>query len=186
MGRLDAHMWSDGRVVDEGNGETPLVAACGAGSIEIYEALIQAGAQVSADARYDGATALTLSIMSKNRQFITPLLRPGMKLDSPQDTHNATLISTAELVRLASAYLQPCNIAAWLQEGASPLVLKGEIGALIVTLEVGDADGPAAGMKLQLSHMRALLDFHAVFLKDPPVPLSHAVTQLAAQEPGLV
>ena len=41
-------------------------------------------------------------------------------------------------------------------------------------------------MKLQLSHMRALLDSHAVFLKDPPVPLSHAVTQLAAQEPGLV
>ena len=41
-------------------------------------------------------------------------------------------------------------------------------------------------MKLQLSHMRALLDSHAVFLKDPPVPLPHAVTQLAAQEPGLV
>ena len=34
--------------------------------------------------------------------------------------------------------------------------------------------------------MRALLDCHAVFLKDPPVPLAHAVTQLAAQEPNLV
>ena len=59
----------------------------------------------------------------------------------------------------------------------------------MVTLEVGDADGPTAEMKLQLSHMRALLHFHADFLdflKDPPVPLPHAVTQLAAQEPGLV
>ena len=59
----------------------------------------------------------------------------------------------------------------------------------MVTLEVGDADGPTAEMKLQLSHMRALLHFHADFLdflKDPPVPLPHAVRQLAAQEPGLV
>ena len=109
-------------------------------------------------------------------------LTQGPKRLEDQDT----LDVRASVQPLAEAFLDPARIAAWLQEGASPLVLKGEIGALIVTLEVGDADGPTAGMKLQLSHMRALLDSHAVFLKDPPVPLAHAVTQLAAQEPGLV
>ena len=190
MGRLDAHMWSDKRVVDEGNGETPLLAAfgagsfeicealiqagadakaadkqgktplvaacevkhfklfetlikagaevnaadqrgttpllaaCGAGSFEIFEALITAGVQVSA-VRYDGATALALSIMSKNRRYIASLLRPGLEMDSREDMHDATLISTAELLSLAQAYLQPINIGTWLQDGASVLGLKG-------------------------------------------------------------
>ena len=176
-------------------GTTPLMAACGAGSFEIYEALIKAGAdakalkagaQVSADARYDGVTALALSIMSKSRRCITSLLRPDMKLEPREDLHDNTLISAAELLRLASVYLHPFNIAAWLQKGVSPLVLKGEISALMVSLQVCDAEGPTAEMKFQLSQMRALLDFHAVFLEDPPVPLQHAVMQLAAQEPGLV
>ena len=142
---------------------------------------------------------LALALLSKNEGCIELALTQGPNRREDQGTLGvrASVQPLAEacldpaqigarILCLASAYLQPCNIAAWLQEGASPLVLKGEIGALIVTLEVGDADGPAAGMKLQLSHMRALLDFHVVFLKDPPVPLAHAVTQLAAQEPGLV
>jgi hypothetical protein len=109
-----------------------------------------------------------------------------MKLEPREDLHDNTLISAAELLRLASIYLHPFNIAAWLQKGVSPLVLKGEISALMVSLQICDAEGPTAEMKFQLSQMRALLEFHADFLEAPPVPFSHAVVQLAAQEPRLV
>ena len=165
------------------------------------------GAQVFAEAplRYDGATPLALSIVSKNRWAIISFLRPGIELDpqSQEDVHDTTSLTVSDLLRLASAYLQPFNIGKWLQDGVSPLALKGEIGALIATLAVQDEtdhgrkvtpsgetvrddEGPMAEMKLQLGHMRALLDSHAVFLKKPPVPFSHAVVQLAAQEPRLV
>ena len=178
-------------------GDTPLLAAVAAGNARLARELAARGANVEAS-RKDGANVLALALLSKNEACIELALTQGPKRLEDQGTLGvrASVQPFAEacldpaqigawMLCLASAYLQPCNIAAWLQEGASPLVLKGEIGALIVTLEVGDA-GPAAGMKLQLSHMRALLDSHAVFLKDPPVPLAHAVTQLAAQEPGLV
>ena len=179
-------------------GNTPLLAAVAAGNARLARELAARGANVRAS-RKDGASVLALALLSKNEACIELALTQGPNRREDQGTlgvrasvqplAEACLVPAqigAWMLCLASAFLQPCNIAAWLQEGASPLVLKGEIGALIVTLEVGDADGPVAGMKLQLSHMRALLDFHAVFLKDPPVPLAHAVTQLAAQEPGLV
>lgn len=45
--QLDAHMWSDARVLDQTQ-TTPLLAACGAGSFEICDALVKAGADVKA------------------------------------------------------------------------------------------------------------------------------------------
>ena len=182
-------------------GNTPLLAAVAAGNAQLARELAARGANVEAS-RKDGANVLALALLSKNEACIELALTQGPNRREDQGTlgvrasvqplAEACLVPAqigAWMLCLASAFLQPCNIAAWLQEGASPLVLKGEIGALMVTLEVGDADGPTAEMKLQLSHMRALLHFHADFLdflKDPPVPLPHAVTQLAAQEPGLV
>jgi ankyrin repeat protein len=86
-------MWNDARVVDEGTGETPLLAACAAGSFEICEALINAGADVRA-ADKDGNTPLLAACgegsfgLSGNSDVVRLLMKAGA--DVATDKHKRT------------------------------------------------------------------------------------------------
>ena len=216
--QLDANMWSDARVVDTNTGETPLLAACSAGSVEIVEALIKAGAdatavdkngntpllaacgvgsyeicealiQEGADVRqaprYDGdATAFTLSVMSGNWSLVELIRKhntTGLELGSL-----SPLASASNFLELATAYAQPHGIHARVRD-RSALALKAEMGALVALLEqLVEKDSTRmdlAKTRDKVSHARAFVNHHADLLQNPPVALSHAVIQLALQEP---
>jgi hypothetical protein len=196
--QLDAHMWIDTRVVDKNTGETPLIAACGASSVEICEALIKAGADVRQVPRHDGdATAFTLSVMSGNWSLVEFLLKhntKGLELGSP-----SPLASASNFLQLASAYAQPHGIHARVRDGSSALALKGEMGALVALLEqLVEKDSLGALVEKdstlvdfaktcdKLSNARAFVNHHVELLQNPPVPLSHTVMQLVLQEPDEV
>ena len=166
------------------DGKTLLLAACKGGSLEICEALVEAGADIHI-ARHDGATTLALSVKSANWKLVEYVLqRRSNVLDSSDP-----IVVASDLVQLASAYVQPVGIHAQLRDGASPLALRGEMGALLSALETTkDIIGAdhAATLKVQLGHVRAFVDHHHKVLQNPPVSLAHTVTQLAAQEPDVV
>ena len=67
------------------------------------------------------------------------------------------------------------------------MALECEIGALLATFKASASSNDAMmTLRLRLGHVRAFLDHHAEFLRNPPVKLPHAVAQLAAQEADLV
>merc|ERR1712166_1280302 len=174
---------ADASVQDKG-GRTPLLAACEGGNMAIFDAVIKAGADIHI-ARHDGATTLALSVKSANWKLVEYVLqRRSNVLDSSDP-----IVVASDLVQLASAYVQPVGIHAQLRDGASPLSLRGEMGALLSALETTrDIIGAdhAATLKVQLGHVRAFVDHHSSILQNPPVSLAHTVTQLAAQEPDVV
>ena len=164
--------------------KTLLLAACEGGSLEICEALVEAGADIHI-ARHDGATTLALSVKSANWKLVEYVLQRRSKVLDSSDP----IVVASDLVQLASAYVQPVGIHAQLRDGASPLALRGEMGALLSALETTkDIIGAdhAATLKVQLGHVRAFVDHHHKVLQNPPVSLAHTVTQLAAQEPDVV
>jgi len=164
-----------------------MLAACKAGSLEIYEALVAAGADTQV-ARYDGATALGLSVVSGNWKLVESVLRQRSKaLDSSDRT---PIVVASDVVQLASVYVQAFGIDAQLRNGVSPLALRGEMGALLSALEVSKDDitgaDDATALKVQLGHVRAFVDHHHEILQRPPVPLAHTLRQLATQEADVV
>ena len=97
MKQLDnIQMWNDARVVDEGTGETPLLAACAAGSFEICEALINAGADVRA-ADKDGNTPLLAACgegsfgLSGNSDVVRLLMKAGADVAAKDLGHQTCL-----------------------------------------------------------------------------------------------
>ena len=174
---------ADASVQDKG-GRTPLLAACEGGNMEIFDAVIKAGADIQV-VRHDGATVLGMSVISANWKLVEYVLQRRSKVLDSSDP----IVVASDLVQLASAYVQPVGIHAQLRDGASPLALRGEMGALLSALEttkgIIGADH-AATLKVQLGHVRAFVDHHHKVLQNPPVSLAHTVTQLAAQEPDVV
>ena len=174
---------ADVSVQDKG-GRTPLLAACEGGNMAIFDAVIKAGADIQV-ARHDGATVLGMSVISANWKLVEYVLQRRSKVLDSSDP----IVVASDLVQLASAYVQPVGIHAQLRDGASPLALRGEMGALLSALEttkgIIGADH-AATLKVQLGHVRAFVDHHSSILQNPPVSLAHTVTQLAAQEPDVV
>jgi ankyrin repeat protein len=110
--QLDAYMWIDARVVDKHTGETPLMVACGAGSVEIVEALLKVGAEVRQASRHDDdATAFTLSVMSGNWRLVELLRKHntiGLELSSL-----SPLASASNFLQLANKYEKRTEYA-WL------------------------------------------------------------------------
>ena len=183
---------------------SPLVAASGAGvqRFKIREALIKAGADSRAT-RYDGASNLSLAIMSREKRDIAVAIE-ALELES-EHWHGSRLcngwrdssaggcatddtMSAADVQQLASPYLQTSALSERLLHGASPLAIKGEIGALLAALEAICQD-MATGQNLdalsrRLDRARSFLDHHSALLQEPPVPIEQAVAQLFAQEPA--
>jgi hypothetical protein len=168
---------------------------------KIREALIEAGADPRAT-RYDGASNLSLAILSRDKADIAAAIE-ALKLGSTHwhglcngwressaggCTINASL-SAADVEQLALPYLRPSALIERLLLGASPLAIKGEIGALLAALDAICKD-MAAGHHLEalsgrLDRVRSFLDHHRGLLQEPPVPIEQAVAQLVAQEPAV-
>ena len=173
-------------------GNTPLLAAIGGGHLDLAKALIEAGANVETT-RQDGAGLLALAIVSQKEEFINFAFQHGPRRLERQVSSSAA----SDVAQFSQLFLDPSQIGNWLQGGASPqglvgeigALLRGEMGALLSALEttkgIIGADH-AATLKVQLGHVRAFVDHHHKVLQNPPVSLAHTVTQLAAQEPDVV
>ena len=185
------------------HGNTALLLACKAGSLELATMLKDAGADVSvANKRRD--TPLLAALAAGNLELATVLLSWGADVKAER-RDGAGLIalaihskrpdsisfalrhgperiasqSTFDVRALAQAYASPRNIQRWLLAGASPRTLALEIGALLTYPE---AD---AGIVKRLDDLRALLHRHKDFLQDTAKwPVPHVVEQLAAQDRG--
>ncbi len=104
--------------------DTPLLAAVGAGKLALAEMLVSKGANVEA-VRMDGAGLLSLAIVSQQPEMLKFAL-----MCSPKTLEHHDAMSASEL---AAAFLNPARIEAWLRNGASPLGLAGQVGALMAS-----------------------------------------------------
>jgi hypothetical protein len=96
--QLDVQMWTDARVVDsEGTGETPLLAACTAGSLEICEALIRAGASATA-ADKDGNTPLLVACAAGSFEICEMLIKAGADVNAADKDGNDAIYH-AEMIK---------------------------------------------------------------------------------------
>jgi hypothetical protein len=153
-------------------GDTPLLAAVGAGKLELAEMLVSKGAKVEA-VRKDGATLLSLAIVSQQAELLNLALTCSPKRLEHQDAMCAS--------ELATAFLDPARIEAWLKTGASPLGLAGQVGALMASCAL------ESSTKNRLEDVRAFIFHNLDMLRDPSKwPVKHAVQQLASQEAGTV
>ena len=125
-------------------GDTPLLAAVGAGKLELAEMLVSKGANVKA-VREDGAGLLSLAIVSQQPEMLKFAL-----MCSPKTLEYHDGMSAPEL---AGAFLDPARIDAWLRNGASPLGLAGQVGALMASCAL------ESSTKNRLEDVRAFL-FH--------------------------
>jgi WD40 repeat protein len=154
-------------------------------------ALVVGGENVQS-ARGDGATALAISILSGSWSVVQAVLKHSSSFkhhaDVPFEKYQYYPMDQAsDLLQLAATYLQPGNLAARMQSGSLPIGLKSEVGALLALLQSAKDGSDSSRQEIitlerKLSRVRAFLDYHAELLKDPPVPLAHAVAQLVAQE----
>jgi hypothetical protein len=162
----------DGVSAANKRGDTPLLAAVGAGKLELAEMLVSKGANVEA-VRQDGAGLVSLAIVSQQTELLNFALNCGPKRLEHQDTMSAS--------ELAGAFLDPVRIEAWLRTGASPLVLAGQVGALMASCAL------ESSTKERLEDVRAFIFHNLDMLQDPSKwPVKHAVQQLASQEAGTV
>ena len=185
------------------HGNTALLLACKAGSLELATMLKDAGAVVSV-ANNQGETPLLSALAAGNLELATVLLSWGADVKAERRDgaglialaihskrpdsisfalrHGPELIasqSTFDARAWSQAYASLFNIKRWLLAGASPRTLALEIGALLTYPE---AD---AGMVKRLDDLRALLHRHKDFLQDTAKwPVPHVVEQLAAQDRG--
>jgi hypothetical protein len=125
-------------------GDTPLLAAVGAGKLALAEMLVSKGANVEA-VRMDGAGLLSLAIVSQQPEMLKFAL-----ICSPKTLEHHDAMSASEL---AAAFMDPARIEAWLRNGASPLGLAGQVGALMVSCAL------ESSTKNRLEDVRAFL-FH--------------------------
>jgi hypothetical protein len=125
-------------------GDTPLLAAVGAGKLEFAEMLVSKGANVQA-VRIDGAGLLSLAIVSQQPEMLKFAL-----ICSPKTLEHHDAMSASEL---AATFLDPARIEAWLRNGASPLGLAGQVGALVASCAL------ESSTKNRLEDVRAFL-FH--------------------------
>ena len=125
-------------------GDTPLLAAVGAGKLALAEMLVSKGANVEA-VRMDGAGLLSLAIVSQQPEMLKFAL-----ICSPKTLEHHDAMSASEL---AAAFMDPARIEAWLRNGASPLGLAGQVGALMASCAL------ESSTKNRLEDVRAFL-FH--------------------------
>jgi len=125
-------------------GDTPLLAAVGAGKLALAEMLVSKGANVEA-VRMDGAGLLSLAIVSQQPEMLKFAL-----ICSPKTLEHHDAMSASEL---AAAFMDPARIEAWLRNGASPLGLVGQVGALMASCAL------ESSTKNRLEDVRAFL-FH--------------------------
>jgi hypothetical protein len=194
-------------------GDTPLLAAVGAGKLELAEMLLsKANADVNV-INDDGASVLHLAIASDNArsfEMFETLLKAGadvhvVRRDGASALALAivsgkarilncrmmpTMIEYAESAeisyvrRLSLAFLEPNNIFRWLQDGQSPRELLGVVCALMASAAT---ERP---MQDRLSHVRAFINCHIDLLQDPkqlaPLTVTDVVKQLVLQESDTV
>ena len=149
------------------------------------KAPVKAGANAYR-ARQDGATALALAVLRDHADIVGCLFeerRPRTELADAGENDAAKSCaeaSTRKLMwRVAAALLSLAVLEAWLSDGASPLGLKGEIGALLLSSHLDDQ------VKDKLSRMRAFVDRHAKVLQEHTMlKLPHVLQQLESQEPA--
>jgi hypothetical protein len=123
-------------------GDTPLLAAVGAGKLELAEMLVSKGANLEA-VRKDGAGLLSLAIVSQQAQLLNLALSCSSKRLEHQDAMSAT--------ELAAAFFDPAGIEAWLRTGASQLGLAGPVGARMASCAIDSST------KNRLEDVRAFL-----------------------------
>jgi hypothetical protein len=151
-------------------GDTPLLAAFGAGRFELFESLLEANADVKAVGR-DGASALALSIFSSNARILNRI---------PKMLEYDESAEISYVRRLSLAFLAPNNIFRWLKDGRSPRELLGVVCALMASAA---AERP---LQHRLSHVRAFISCNIDLLQDPtplgPLTVTDVVEQLVLQE----
>ena len=153
-------------------GNTPLLAAIGGGHLDLAKALIEAGANVETT-RQDGAGLLALAIVSQKEEFINFAFQHGPRRLERQVSSSAA----SDVAQFSQLFLDPSQIGNWLQGGASPQGLVGEIGALLFSAFVDLL------VKGKLENVRAFINHHNDVLHDPSRwPVLHFVEQLASQE----
>ena len=141
--QLDVNMWSDTRVVDEGTGETPLMAACSAGSLELCEALIKARVDASAVDKA-GNTSVWLAVEQKHEAVVELLLQAmieaGIDIDARYEGNARDKQGQTVLMR-ASAHGLTSTVAKLLALGAD-VSAKDENGkgALMMAAKEGLED----------------------------------------------
>jgi len=109
--------------------------ACKGRSFEICEVLVEEGADFEV-LRYDGASALALSVLSSSWQFVELCLR--RRSTGLATSHPAPFVVASHVRQLASLYLLPFCMHTW--EGVSPRALVGEIRAMLLLLEANTND----------------------------------------------
>jgi hypothetical protein len=181
--------------VSNGQGETPLLAACRAGHLDVCRLLIEKGADAKMGNK-QGETPLLAACMAGHFDMCTLLIEKGADVRAARrdgasplsmsilsgSTHLLKLftksiagypsdpIDDSFMQNLAQAHLDVGNLDEWLRGGTSPLALKGHIGALLLLSSIEPA------IKEQLRHVRAFLDYNEGLLKKSPC------LQLASQE----
>jgi hypothetical protein len=177
-----------------------------AGSVEIFHALVEAGAEVGVIDE-QGRTPLMEASRAGSVETCEILIEASADVDavgydgaSPmalailshneiatrlisKRMHSQNMFNLASCVQhMTRAFLKPTNIEGWLRDGISPLALKGEIGALLTL----PSTEPTT--KEQLRHVRAFLNHNEALLEKSPSewPVTHTVLQLASQETGEV
>ena len=165
------------------HGDTPLLAAMAAGNAELVRELSAWGANLDAStSRDDGANVLALAILSQNEACISIALAQGPQRLQGQDTLDVRVC----IERLAQAFLDPAQIGAWIRRGAKPRALVGEIGALLLSADVGAAaKGRLMDVRAFLIHYEDLLGpfSHNEDLLGNSLEAEQTVAQLTSQEP---
>jgi len=153
-------------------GNTPLLAASEVGHLELAKLLIDVGANVQAT-RTDGAGLLALAIVSQKEEFVIFAFQHGPRRLEGQGSSYAA----SNVAQFSQLFLDPSQIGNWLQCGALPEGLIGEIGALLSSAFVDQL------VKGKLENLRAFISHHNTVLQDPSRwPVLHFVEQLASQE----
>ena len=183
-------------------GNTPLLLACQAGSVEVATVLMDAGADVNKansqgetplmSALTAGSLALARLVVSRGgnaeavRQdgagVVALALRTGMiNFAMEHGPRRITTLADSTASTLVQAYLSLTNMHEWLLARVAPRTLALEVGALMTL------PGVDAGTKTRLDEVRAFLNHHEKLLEDPSAwPVAHCIEQLVLQWPGAV
>jgi hypothetical protein len=190
-------------------GETPILAAVGAGKFELAEMLVSK-AKADVNVRNgDGASALHLVIASdsaRSFEMVETLLKAGADVNvvrrdgasvlalaifsgnarilncrmMPKMIEYAESAEISYVHHLSLAFLEPTNIFRWLKDGRSARELLGVLCALMASAAT---ERP---MQDRLSHVRAFISCHIDLLQDPtplaPLTVTDVVKQLVLQE----
>ena len=152
--RLDTHLWSEEQVVctdvlvTDKDGRTLLLAACGAGRMKMYEALIKAGADVSV-ADKDGRTPLLAACRAGSFEICKALIKAGADVSAADRDRMTPLLEAcrAGKVEICEALIKAgADVSAADKDGRTPLLeaCRGERVEMCKALIKAGADVSAA------------------------------------------